>query len=248
MAAIPSNHADRIPDDPVGNVEDHGTIGLADELGMIRVAIVEDDPVTIDLLRSVIEPADNIEIVGLARNVLTGVTLIAAGGYDVLLCDLGLPDGSGIALIRDSATRYPAADVIVITIFADQAKVLDSIKAGARGYLLKDEQFADCVEGIREIRRGGSPISPIIARQLLLQIHPASTPPAVPLKEGLSPRELEILNLLARGFSNVEIGELISISRLTVGTHVKNIYRKLEVNSRSEAVFEASSRGIMNAH
>jgi len=215
---------------------------------MIRVAIIEDDPATIDLLRSAIEPAENIEIAAVARNVMTGVKLIAAGGYDVLLCDLGLPDGSGIALIRESATRYPAADVIVITIFADQAKVLDSIKAGARGYLLKDEQFADCVEGIREIRRGGSPISPIIARQLLLQIHPATRATIAPLKEGLSPRELEILNLLARGFSNIEIGELISISKLTVGTHVKNIYRKLEVNSRSEAVFEASSRGIMNAH
>jgi len=240
--------ADRVLGDGVGQDGDNDAIDSADELEMIRVAIIEDDPATIDLLRSAIEPAENIEIAAVARNFMTGVKLIAAGGYDVLLCDLGLPDGSGIALIRESATRYPAADVIVITIFADQAKVLDSIKAGARGYLLKDEQFADCVEGIREIRRGGSPISPIIARQLLLQIHPASRAASMPLKEGLSPRELEILNLLARGFSNVEIGELISISKLTVGTHVKNIYRKLEVNSRSEAVFEASSRGIMNAH
>ncbi|HWU73725.1 MAG TPA: response regulator transcription factor [Sphingomonas sp.] len=248
MGVIPPNGTGRTPDDPVGEDEGRSAIDPADELGTIRVAIIEDDPATIDLLRSVIETTDTIEIVGVARNVLTGVKLIETGGYDVLLCDLGLPDGNGIALIRESASRYPAADVIVITIFADQAKVLDSIKAGARGYLLKDEQFADCVEGIREIRRGGSPISPIIARQLLLQIHPATSPPAVPLKEGLSPRELEILNLLARGFSNAEIGELIAISRLTVGTHVKNIYRKLEVNSRSEAVFEASSRGIMNAH
>ncbi|WP_066583654.1 response regulator [Sphingomonas pruni] len=240
--------ADRVLGDGVGQDGDNDAIDSADELEMIRVAIIEDDPATIDLLRSAIEPAENIEIAAVARNVMTGVKLIAAGGYDVLLCDLGLPDGSGIALIRESATRYPAADVIVITIFADQAKVLDSIKAGARGYLLKDEQFADCVEGIREIRRGGSPISPIIARQLLLQIHPATRATIAPLKEGLSPRELEILNLLARGFSNIEIGELISISKLTVGTHVKNIYRKLEVNSRSEAVFEASSRGIMNAH
>ena len=214
---------------------------------MIRTAIIEDDPTTIDLLRSAIDPADDIEIVAVARNVGGGLSLIEAGGYDVLLCDLGLPDGSGITLIRASALRHPAADIMVITIFADQANVLASVKAGARGYLLKDEQFADCVEDIRNIRRGGSPISPIIARQLLAQLQPGNAD-AMPQWEGLSPREHEVLNLLARGFSNPEIAELLAISKLTVGTHVKNIYRKLEVNSRSEAVFEASSRGIMNAH
>jgi len=202
----------------------------------------------VDLIRSVIDPVGDIELVSVARNVATGMRLIEAGGYDVLLCDLGLPDGSGISLIRASSDRHPDADIMVITIFADQAKVLDSIKAGARGYLLKDEHLADCVEDIRNIRNGGSPISPIIARQLLAQLQPRARVLDAPLQEGLSPREHEILHLLARGFSNAEIGELLSISKMTVGTHVKNIYRKLEVNSRSEAVFEASSRGIMNAH
>jgi DNA-binding NarL/FixJ family response regulator len=215
---------------------------------MIRTAIIEDDPTTIDHFRSAIDSAEDVEIVAIARNVAGGMALIEAGGYDVLLCDLGLPDGSGITLIRASALRHPAADIMVITIFADQAKVIESIKAGARGYLLKDEQFADCVDDIRDIRKGGSPISPIIARRLLTQLGAVDTAEATPLQEGLSPREHEILNLLARGFSNPEIAELLSISKLTVGTHVKNIYRKLEVNSRSEAVFEASSRGIMNAH
>lgn len=214
---------------------------------MIRIAIIEDDPSTVDLIRSAIDPAADIEIVAVGRNVAAGMKIVDAGGYDVLLCDLGLPDGSGITLIRASADRHPAADIIVITIFADQAKVLDSIKAGARGYLLKDERFADCVEDIRDIRKGGSPISPIIARQLLIQLQPVVKLPNAPLQEGLSPREHEILNLLARGFSNPEIGELLTISKMTVGTHVKNIYRKLEVNSRSEAVFEASCRGIMDA-
>lgn len=215
---------------------------------MIRTIIIEDDPSTIDLIRSAIDPTDDISLIGIARNVASGMTLVERGGYDVLLCDLGLPDGSGISLITASASLHPAADILVITIFADQAKVLDSIKAGARGYLLKDERFEECVDDIRDIRRGGSPISPIIARQLLLQLQPLARVPNIPLQEGLSPREHEILNLLARGFSNPEIGELLSISKMTVGTHVKNIYRKLEVNSRSEAVFEASSRGIMDAH
>lgn len=218
---------------------------------MIRIAIIEDDPTTIESIRLAISLTPDIEIIAIARNVAMGKQLIEAGGYDVLLCDLGLPDGSGVPLIRTSATLHPSAEVLVITIFADQAKVLDSIKAGARGYLLKDEQFADCTDSIRDIRSGGSPISPIIARQLLIQLQPVATPnrlplPEGPLKERLSPREHEILNLLARGFSNPEIAGLLTISKMTVGTHVKNIYRKLEVNSRSEAVFEASSRGIMD--
>lgn len=218
---------------------------------MIRTAIIEDDPTTIESIKLAIAAAPDIEIVAIARNFTMGMRLIEAGGYDVLLCDLGLPDGSGVSLIRASATRHPSAEVLVITIFADQAKVLDSVKAGARGYLLKDEQFADCADSIRDIRNGGSPISPIIARQLLIQLQPVTVPDRLPLQEGpleerLSPREHEILNLLARGFSNPEIAGLLTISKMTVGTHVKNIYRKLEVNSRSEAVFEASSRGIMD--
>lgn len=214
---------------------------------MIRVAIIEDDPATVERLMAALAEADDIEVVAVARSVLSGRQLIEAGGFDCLLCDLGLPDGSGITLIQEVSRRYPYSDTIVITIFADQAKVLDSIKAGARGYLLKDERLELCVEGIREIRRGGSPISPIIARQLLQQLEPAQET-GRPLAEPLSPREAEVLNLLARGFSYAEIAGLLTLSAQTVGTYVKRIYRKLEVNSRSEAVFEASSRGIMNVH
>ena len=216
---------------------------------MIRVAIIEDDPVTVEMLTSAIAAADDITVVAVARSAQSGMLLVREGGFDVLLCDLGLPDGTGITLIAETSRRYPDTDIIVITIFADQAKVLASIKAGARGYILKDERFDDCVAGIREIRRGGSPISPIIARQLLQQLQPARTGKGgVSDGEGLSPREAEVLGLLARGFSYAEIAGLLTLSPQTVGTHVKNLYRKLEVNSRSEAVFEASSRGIMDMH
>ncbi len=214
---------------------------------MIRVAVIEDDPATVEMLTSAIAQADDITVVAVARSAQSGTMLVQDGGFDVLLCDLGLPDGSGIALIAETSRLYPDTDIIVITIFADQAKVLASIKAGARGYLLKDERFDDCVAGIREIRRGGSPISPIIARQLLRQLQPDRST-ADPRGEGLSPREAEVLNLLARGFSYAEIAGLLGLSTQTVGTHVKNLYRKLDVNSRSEAVFEASSRGIMDVH
>jgi len=212
----------------------------------IRVAVIEDDPAALERLSAALADASDITIVGVARNVATGRELINKGGFDVLLCDLGLPDGSGITLIRQAAQKYKTCDILVITIFADQGKVLDSIRAGARGYLLKDERFDQCAEGIRDIRRGGSPISPAIARQLLKEFQPKEPEKGDKSREVLSNRELEVLNLLARGFSFIEIGDILKISRSTVATYVKNIYQKLEVNSRSEAVFEASSLGIIN--
>jgi DNA-binding NarL/FixJ family response regulator len=118
-------------------------------LPVIRVAIVEDDPSALERLELALSQVEDIVIVSVGRNATNGMEIIKQGGFDVLLCDLGLPDGSGIQLIKEAAKRDPNVDIIVITIFADQAKVIDSIKAGARGYLLKDEQFANCAESIR---------------------------------------------------------------------------------------------------
>ncbi len=210
----------------------------------IRVAIIEDDADALDRIRTALAAHGDLPVVSVANNVAEGKVCIDAGGFDVLLCDLGLPDGSGISLIRYAAQKHKNIDIIVITIFAEQSKVLDSIRSGARGFLLKDERFGECAEGIREVRRGGSPISPTIARQLLKEFQPKETDAKAAAL--LSKREAEVLNLLARGFSFLEIGELLSISRSTVATYVKNIYQKLEVNSRSEAVFEASSLGIID--
>jgi DNA-binding NarL/FixJ family response regulator len=213
---------------------------------MIRVAVIEDDPIMRGLLSAAVSASDDMLLAATAANVAEARGMIEAGGYDVLLCDLGLPDGSGIPLIRQEALTGRDTDILVITIFANQNKVLDAIRAGARGYLLKDERIEDCIAAVREIRRGGSPISPIIARQLLGQIRPEHEKPATPLASPLSEREFEVLNLLSRGFANAECADILTVSTNTIGTHVKNIYRKLEVNSRAEALFEASSQGLLN--
>jgi DNA-binding NarL/FixJ family response regulator len=213
---------------------------------MIRVAIVEDDPEMSARLAGAISRAEDMLVTGTAATVAGGSGLVEAGGFDVLLCDLGLPDGSGVQVIRQEADTGRDTDILVITVFADQSKVLDTIRAGARGYLLKDENLDDCIEAIREVRRGGSPISPIIARQLLNQIRPMEESPQRISVSPLSEREHEVLNLLARGFSYSECGEILRVSVNTIGAHVKNIYRKLEVNSRAEALFEANCQGILD--
>ncbi len=214
--------------------------------GYSKVAVVEDDPPVLADICAAIELADDMELVASATNFATGKKLVADGGFDVLVCDLGLPDGDGTNLIRMASKRQNEIDIMVLTMFADHQKVLNAIRAGARGYLLKDQPLENCVNAIREIRAGGSPISPIIARLVLKQLQPASAP-VEQLTEALSNRELETLNLLSRGFSYSESAEIMDISAHTVATYVKHIYRKLEVNSRAEAVFEASSRGILGA-
>lgn len=213
---------------------------------MIRVAVVEDDPVMRGVLCEAIDGCEDMMVTGQQDNVADAVKMIEVGGYDVLLCDLGLPDGSGIDLIRQEAQTGRDTDILVVTMFANQKNILDAVRAGARGYLLKDERIEDCMEAIRKIRQGGSPISPIIARQLLKEITPPQADDPTPLAVPLTDREYEVLNLLSRGLSNADCAGVLSISSNTVGTHVKNIYRKLEVKSRAEALFEASSKGLLS--
>jgi DNA-binding NarL/FixJ family response regulator len=173
---------------------------------------------------------------------------IAHGEFDVALIDLGLPDGNGIDLIREIAATRPEADVMVVTVFGDEAHVLASIEAGATGYLLKRSLNDTLGATVRELRAGGSPISPVIARQLLHRFKkdtPAPSQPAVVDDGGLSEREREVLLFIAKGFTVGEIANMLHLSAHTVATHVKHIYRKLAVHSRTEAVFEAGRMGLL---
>jgi DNA-binding NarL/FixJ family response regulator len=171
---------------------------------------------------------------------------------DVLLVDLGLPDGSGIELIRAAHFRQPQCGVMVCTVFGDEIHVMQSLEAGATGYLLKDSPAHSMVGEIRSLHLGGSPISPLIARQVLTRFRekklpqPASAPPKTDATRPLlSARELEVLELITKGFTADEIAELLSVSRHTVHTFVRRIYSKLHVNSKAEAIFEARNQGLI---
>lgn len=225
----------------------------------LRVLIVDDDPALRHAFSAALEATPDMQAVGLAADLAEGTRLLHAARPDVLLVDLGLPDGNGITLIREAARTLPECDVMVVTVFGDERHVLASIEAGATGYLLKDAAASEIVDQVRVLRAGGSPISAVIARQLLLRFAAApglasgATPgPARQDAEGharagaLSPREREVLLLCAKGYSYEEIGPLLDVSHHTVTTFVKRIYRKLQVHSKTEAVYEARRMGFLD--
>jgi len=169
-----------------------------------------------------------------------------------VLLDLHLPDGSGIELIRETAARHPATDIMVISVFGDEEHVVMSIQAGATGYVLKDSLPDQFVGLIHELRAGGSPISPLIARKLLRTFRTPKTPQAAvnasasaAADAGLTPREAEVLGLVAKGFGFAEVARLLEMSPHTVTAHVKRVYQKLAVHSRGEAVYEATRMGLL---
>ncbi|MCA3217141.1 MAG: response regulator transcription factor [Burkholderiales bacterium] len=218
----------------------------------ISIVIVEDEPEFRRRFAQIIESEPSMQLVGVAANRREAQTIIDRENFDVLLIDLGLPDGNGIDLIRQVSQKKPDADIMVVTVFGDEQHVVSSIEAGATGYVLKDSTPADVISCIRLLRAGGSPVSPVVARSVLRAIRNrmgATASPAArsatPEDNPLSTRETEILQLLAKGMSFNEIGEILGISPHTVTAHIKKIYRKLAVHSRSEAVYEATQMGLL---
>lgn len=217
----------------------------------ISVALVEDDPGTRGRFEAVIHANPQLELVHSAAWARDILAWLAEHPVDVLLVDLGLPDGSGIDVIRECTRLQPACEVMVITMFGDEAHMMKAFGAGAKGYLLKDGTGEDLAAHIMNLRGGGSPMSPIIARKLLGQLGAGA--PAQPVREPagaaqpLSPKETEVLSLVARGFSYGETAGLLNISVHTVHSHVRNIYGKLSVSSKTEAVYEARQLGLLRS-
>jgi DNA-binding NarL/FixJ family response regulator len=214
----------------------------------LSVAIVEDDAKFRQAFVHAVESSADLRLAGAAGDGTSGLALLKATRPDVLLVDLGLPDIGGIELIRWCATHLPECDVMVVTVFGDEQHVISSLEAGATGYLLKDTLPEDLVEQIRTLHAGGSPISPVIARQLLARLAPSSSSSPIPTSPDapvLSERELAVLTMATKGFTYEEIAQMMRVSKHTVMTYVKRSYRKLQVNSKSEAVYEARKLGLL---
>lgn len=226
---------------------------------MWRVLIVEDDPEMRGFFEACVARSEALTLAGCVGTVAQAKACLSlpGPGVDVLLTDLGLPDGSGLELIRLARSTHPACETLVISMFGDEDNVLASIEAGALGYIHKDAAPEDIAHTILEMKAGGSPISPMIARRVLAKYvtrpaAAAASPPAAARPEAdrppLSRREQEVLGLIARGFSYQEIAKLQGVSVHTVQTHIKSLYGKLAVHSKMEAVFEATRMGMLPRH
>jgi DNA-binding NarL/FixJ family response regulator len=212
----------------------------------IKIAIVEDDDFTRQRISSILKlrmPQANIAEF---QDLKAAQKFAATHSQDFWLIDLGLPDGSGIELIRDVKKICQHANVLVLSVFGDVDNIVNSIEAGANGYLLKDAVERDLIDALDAIDSGGTPLSPMIASRLLERMLPTKTSDSVVVKDDLlTAREAELLNFLSRGYTSMEVGERMQIAVSTVRTHIKNIYSKLAVKSRTEAIFEARAIGIL---
>lgn len=213
------------------------------------VLVVEDDPLMCQRLARVLEEigyADH--AVHFALNLAEARAHVHHQPVAMVLVDLGLPDGNGIELIRELRAQDPAVWILVISAWSTEEAILGALRAGATGYLLKERDDLEVSLSIRSVLRGGAPIDPFIARRILtlLPTEPLHRTAVENETEALSVRENEILQWVSRGLSNREIADQLTLSRYTVECHIKRIYRKLAVSSRTRAVNEARQRGLLS--
>lgn len=219
--------------------------------GKIAVVVCEDQPQVLRNQLKVLQDSPEIEVTGTALSGETVLELLERRRPDVLLQDLGLPGMSGIDVTREVKRRWPAVEVLIFTIFDEEEKVIEAVKAGASGYLLKGAKSEKIVEAIREVNAGGSVIQPSLARRLLRHFRvPESGAPQLPARaeepaRPLTEREIDILRLIAKGLSNGEAAGVLGLSRATVRTHLEHIYEKLDVTNRVEAVTEGLRKGLI---
>ncbi len=226
----------------------------------IRVFVVEDQTKILKNQLKLLEGNPEIQIVGTALSGETALEEVRRLKPDVLLLDLGLPRMSGIDVTRELKKDLPGVEILIFTIFDEEDKVLEAVKAGASGYMLKGTPADKMIEAIKEVAAGGTVIQPNLARRLLKHFRvgeaPAApapgepAPQAAPLLEEpegkkLSARETEILQLIAKGVSNNEAAKMLTLSKATIRTHLEHIYRKLEVTNRVEAVTEGLRKGLI---
>jgi NarL family two-component system response regulator LiaR len=209
----------------------------------IRVLVVEDHRIVREGIRSLMEDIDDIQIIGEASNGQEGVDLANRLNPDVVLMDLMMPLMDGLEATRQITSEHPDIQVLVLTSFIADDKVFPAIKAGARGYLLKDTGSKELIEAIRKTYRGEPSLAPEIAQKVLTEIR-QPVPGEQPTPDPLTERELQVLKLVAQGKSNNQIASELSISLHTVRTHVNHILRKLHLANRVQATLYALRQGV----
>jgi len=210
------------------------------------VLLVEDEPFTRDRLAALIGSHPLLTVTS-CDSLSSARNAVVSGWPDVLVTDIGLPDGSGIELIREAREGSGTIEIMVISVFGDEHNVLTAIEAGASGYLLKDGDTSYLSDAIIRLLDGESPISAAIARHILrCQQSAATSGQGSGKKSILTEREQDVLGYMAKGYTYRETAELLGMSYHTVTSHVKNIYRKLEVKSRGEAIYEAVQLGLVD--
>jgi DNA-binding NarL/FixJ family response regulator len=221
---------------------------VADAEKPIRIAIVEDDPASRKLLVSILQADPDYAVIAEFAEGNAAISAVPHMKPDIVLVDLGLPDISGIEVIAKLKAIAPDCDVLVVTTFGDEKTVTRALEAGADGYLLKGTALEELRRDIHLLQNGGSPLSPMVARTLLnkLQAKSVSDKQEAANAAKLTPRERDILEMIAKGFSYAETSKICGISAATVHSHLKSIYRKLEVHSKTEAVYEARRRSLIH--
>ena len=210
----------------------------------IRVFIADDHTIVRSGIQALLETIDDLEVIGEAGDGRQTVAAVLALRPDVVLMDLEMPVMDGIEAIEAIIGRWPEARILVLTSFATDDRVFPAVKAGALGYLLKDSGPEALVQAIRQVQRGESSLHPRIARKLMLEL---SRPASKPLpNDPLTPRELEVLQLVAHGLGNQEIADRLVISEATVRSHVSSILNKLHLASRTQAALYALREGYVS--
>ena len=200
---------------------------------MISIAIIEDDRVTRESLEILIQTAEGFECTGSFADAETGLEFLTNNPADIVLMDIHLPIMNGIECVRQLKSVHPEMQFIMCTIFRDDDSVFNALKAGATGYMLKNDDPGKIVDAIRELHSGGSPMTPQIARRVMESFKRPAVNDALHL---LTKRETEMLGFLAKGLRYKEIADKLFISTATVRTHIYNIYQKLQVQSRTDAI------------
>jgi len=210
--------------------------------GKIRILVTDDHIVVRKGLVAMLETEPDIQVIGEASNGAEALKMAQELIPDVVLMDLVMPVMDGIEATRQIKQTVPSVNILVLTSFSTNDKVLPSLNAGAIGYLLKDSTPAELVRAIHQVAQGEGSLNPTVTRQVLAQMQS----PTIPAEEELTERETEVIKLMAHGYSNAEIARLMVVSNATVHTHVSRILSKLNLSSRTQAALYALKKGLVS--